>query len=369
METLLNHPTESVTCHMGYPGKGFKSGSVTGGILTGALRDSSWRIAVWSLMVSRLFLFYLVIFFLLGLDVFETPSLNVAKRRALGREGNVLLVFLATPNSLRMTENLVHVEKSISACSFCRVVVVNYTSRNLSHFLVPGSHYAQATEACLGHKRVFMSCDLMAKAWSAMEFFLETGYGWFWRGTDDTYVNFTRLSAFVSFLNRHYDPLRVLKVFGNCIPTQRFGVDGYLQGGSGWIMSRLTVEKVFPLFEFGLRQMRSDASADDIVLTKILAKVGVDVKEAGSPAFLGHDFLPVRTGEYHEIGRCPEVQSLSSRYCRPFVASLSTIVFFHEANVSKEHFTTISADAERVSAIASKYSFYFGAMWPTLCRD
>ena len=280
----------------------------------------------------------------------------------------ILVMFLAMLGSTRMAENLLHVGRDVVNCPSCSLLVVNFTSSNSTNFLVPGEFYKASSFRCLG-QWYMKCCDLAAKFYAGLQYFIEeTRLPWMWRGTDDVYINFSRLERYVAFLSAKYDPFEQPLVFGNCIPDSQFGVDGFIQGGSGWIVSRALAVKLFLVFPLFMDMLNS---GDDIVFARVLSRLNVSVSGSASSAFLGHDLTElasVLNGSFVPPV-CPTLRDIDAWQCAKFIGRLSDVVFFHETKVRKSSCMPIREDALRLQSLPGNYCFYFNASWPRICIE
>jgi hypothetical protein len=220
---------------------------------------------------------------------------------------------------------------------------VNFSIRNLTDppSLAPSRRYRELVELGVTWSSALKrgkSCELMAKFLFAMDYFLsQTSAKWLWRGTDDTVINFRELPPFVEELERLHDPLTERVVLGNCLTNsqQAWLVNGraptYLQGGSGYFMSRSAVAGIVPA---GRQIVVGMEGLEDAVFGAFLQSIGIEMEEASSPAFLGYnikkyDFDVLLRRRYSYLAVCRRVNQ-TKRPCRQFRARLRNVVFFHQ---------------------------------------
>jgi hypothetical protein len=209
--------------------------------------------------------------------------------------------------------------------------------------------------------------DLVVKFAFSMQFFLEsTSSRWFFRGTDDTIINFRALGPFMTDLEQRYDPQTDFVFLANCV---RLGERLFPQGGSGYFMSRRAVEVMAPL---GEQILRSIIDCEDYDLGRfMLNRMNFSLADMTSGALIGHSFnikrdMPrIRSGKWDEFPPCPPMAKRSAKFCRPFFARMRDIVFYHEW---RPDFPACYEKAEKVFNAPPNIYWYVEAMWPVVCR-
>jgi hypothetical protein len=207
---------------------------------------------------------------------------------------------------------------------------VNYTQTDdsvLRSLYPPDEYRSMMNVTSATHK----SRDLGAKFFFAIRYFLEsTDARWFFRGIDDTFINFMALPGYVERLEERFDPRRDFVFRGNCV-TEAFE---FPQGGSGYVISRAAARVMAP---HGRRFLRDMHRADDLNFRFFLAQFGVNMTDITDEAFCGHYFgdeniQRMRKREYSSFDLCPTVATIKRNECRPFVSPVRDIVFYHEWN-------------------------------------
>ena len=144
---------------------------------------------------------------------------------------------------------------------------VDWTTRNntLKHNLYPPDSWRAMLRR--GAPNATRMHDLVVKFAFGMRFFLEsTSSRWFFRGTDDTIINFRALGPFMTDLEQRHNPLTEFVFLANCV---RLGERMFPQGGSGYFISRRAVEVLAPLSE---RILRSTVDCEDYDLGWFMLK-------------------------------------------------------------------------------------------------
>jgi len=144
--------------------------------------------------------------------------------------------------------------------------------------------------------------------------------------TDDVYVDLENLKEFINDMYSYGDPKTEPMVFGHCIDVEWV----YLQGGSGYILSRRAAEL---MIRYGYEHMNALFEYDDIYFTRWFMKLGISMYETSSDRVIGHDFLGSNVHQIisHDWGRfptCPE--TLDSVYCKVGPFRINRLAIFHQ---------------------------------------
>ena len=169
--------------------------------------------------------------------------------------------------------------------------------------------------------------DRTIKRVYSLEYFVKnTTFDWVALITDDVYVNLNNLKEFFDDLKTYGDPRTVPMVFGHCIDVRWV----YLQGGSGYIVSRRAAE----LFvRFGKEHINARFEYDDIYFSRLLFKVGLNIYETSSDRIIGHDFLGVGTSSvvnkhWNNFPNCPN--HLDWEFCKVGPFKLNKLAIIHQ---------------------------------------
>jgi hypothetical protein len=109
------------------------------------------------------------------------------------------------------------------------------------------------------------------------DFYYNTSLNWFFRLTDDVYVNMRNFGDLVNSLEAKYDPLTDVVIKGQLCAS-------FVHGGSGWIMSRKAVEDVLKVWD---NVNLDEELADDVIAPLHWKKIGVDLRDTHSDKFIG----------------------------------------------------------------------------------
>ena len=142
----------------------------------------------------------------------------------------------------------------------------------------------------------------------AMDDFLKnTDLQWFFRTTDDVWVNLDAFSDYMEYLNSVYDPTSDIAIKGEVIYPERAG--WFMHGGAGWIMSR---KACIETMKQGRDFPFSDRTAgDDYVLPEMRYDFDMPPYLFSSSAFLSTPLDDISnnallTNNFSLIEKCPE---------------------------------------------------------------
>jgi hypothetical protein len=308
----------------------------------GPTSDTVMRAAQISFVLQMLILFS-------GRDGPPTISSNLTildgSLNAPLNETTIFAAFMTDQGSTRGSDLLAYIADSqIPANVQFNTWLINWTAFNDTdrHFLYPPDHYRQAMRLNRRYRRFRKDLDLSAKFFFALRFFLEnTTDAWFYRGTDDTIVNFANLGPFMANLNSKWNPLRESVVVGNCIDLKRFS---YLQGGVGILFSRRAAMRMVMHFTLFMSKLNRP---EDVYFTNLLNMTGVTLYGATSEFFIGHDIYPDHRHMFWNntldklLPDCPDVSQIWAKRCRQFVSPLADLVFWHQEGRNKTLSQTI----------------------------
>lgn len=168
-----------------------------------------------------------------------------------------------------------------------------------------------------------------------------------------------RLPGFIAELNSKHDPTRDCVILGNCVSFSPG--TGFLQGGSGWLLSRRAAELIAPLRDEFARQI--DA-ADDVCFNWILDRIGISLQSATSGAFIGHDIHAAFGGG---LPACEEEEE-GNDACATFTAPLRGVVFWHEQLTENVRLAATIERARQAFASPPNVHFWMDGQFVRLCR-
>jgi hypothetical protein len=141
-------------------------------------------------------------------------------------------------------------------------------------------------------------------------------------------VNVNALPAYIQRLERQFNPNQDFVFRANCVTNDY----QFPQGGSGYVLSRKAVRMIEPHCEYFLAELRE---AEDMRFPGFLTIFGLSMFNVTDETFCGHSFSDtdiqrLRNQQYDSFDRCPDLEQMPRDDCRPFIAPVRQIIFFHE---------------------------------------
>lgn len=302
---------------------------------------------------------------------------NIAWRRTfLSTKWRITLTFISMTESVRAKSNLDYIATNAPQ-QLTNYYFINYTKANTSHTLVPPKWYntfsdnsTASVNFCwkskirIGQRFMQGINNILAKFLFALRFFLyETDDEWFWRGTDDTVIDFHNFEKFIGLLYSEYDPKEPI-FLGNCIEGIITGHNfPYLQGGSGVLMSRRAAELLEPLLT---DSMGKACEPDDIFISRLINNLNYDWKKATSPYFIGHTLLAGTVTR----SMCSNVSyGNTAKMCRYFESPVSDVVFYHAQWHDRNDFAKSLSVWETLRETPPNIKWYMSINKVELCYD
>jgi len=171
--------------------------------------------------------------------------------------------------------------------------------------------------------------NLALKFVALLKYFVEkTQDDYFFRITDDIFINFNEIYAFLQEVTFIGDPRKNVIVLGQCMHVRNRTL---LQGGTGYLFSRRAAE-VF--LENADEMLRSVDIYEDWVIYSWIQKMIPEPQDTFSWRFLGHGFSRedrsfLLKKNFSTFPECPTDLSISIS-CIKTLAQLKTTIFFHQ---------------------------------------
>jgi hypothetical protein len=254
-----------------------------------------------------------------------------------------------------------------------RLSIINYTRANVSddliHFYFPPDEYRDLILAN-PLPQFHRDSDLASKCLFALRIFLrETTFSWFWRGTDDAIINWDNVPEFMRTLSVRYFARKDPVILGHCISSP--AGKGFIQGGSGWLISRRAAEMLEPLWGEWVSGMNW---SDDWSFPDYMNRFNLDVWNSTSEFFLGHDIkhgdsAALSSKNYNSLPDCRPFDQLPQKFCRQFTAPLRNVVFFHEQLTPDFNINPTLEKSQLAFAAPSTVHFYMEEADVRLCKQ
>jgi hypothetical protein len=285
---------------------------------------------------------------------------------------SIVAFFLTVLNSHRYNVTEKHITKaSIPPAVDFSHWWVNLTQWNDTdrHLLYPPDEYRElmlSRPLDLFGEVTDKDADLAVNLWFSLRFFLQnTTARWFYRGNDDSVINFNAIERFLVELESAHHPLKDFVFLGNCIRNEYWT---WPQGGSGYLLSRAAAQALEPLGRDFLGHLKKP---EDITFETFFEAIGRNVSSVTSAAFCGHSFGwealdRIRRRAWTSFDPCPDFGAIPSGFCAPFLSPLRDIVFYHEWNGSA---AASIANLEAIAAADPSVLWYMDGKWPHVCRS
>lgn len=121
---------------------------------------------------------------------------------------------------------------------------------------------------------------------------------------DDVFVDSSRVDELAEKLGRKYDTDNDLVFLGNCLRHNNH-LETFLQGGSGYILTRKMAEK---FVELSAQWINDTRSYDDLEVNKFLNYLNQTPKDAAAPYMAGFGFPMLDYGDFNfdNLKTCPD---------------------------------------------------------------
>ena len=217
------------------------------------------------------------------------------------------------------------------------------------------------TNKLLGKTLRDLDKDRAAKRLTGAYYFLKENYSWYWSATDDIVVDIDNLDKLVSYLDNKYDTNRDLVFEGHCFSKPKYS---YLQGGTGFIMSRAACKK---FLEYGKEWITEMDNLDDISFQKITKLFNLHDNQTLNPFMYGHNFQQnMKKGFYNKshIDKCPT--TLRKHSCGNMLVPLTYITCLHSSSQYDSYLimqSIIDANFHQ-----NDLYFYYNSIYIMICR-
>lgn len=168
--------------------------------------------------------------------------------------------------------------------------------------------------------------DRQNKRITMAEYFLKnTTADFFINPTDDVLLDPNKINEFAIKLGKKYDPKRDFVILGNCqtVTEDNFS---FLQGGTGYIMTRSMAKKFIELSSKWINE--TQGVGDDYALTTFLKYIGKKPADGAIPYMIGHGLRELINRGF-SIKKIPFCPNYYEPYCNQGVYKLNDAYMLH----------------------------------------
>ena len=194
---------------------------------------------------------------------------------------------------------------------------------------IPGNKYivySHQIEQMVNMNQSRRDREILLKRFIGMKYFLEnTSYKWYLCTSDDVFIKIENLDLIVQELNSKYDTFKDHVILGHCIELykdnkkkrkkkrkKKYEKMIYLQGGSGYIMSRYTAQAIVDL---GTNFISTVNIYDDLAWTYYIKLFNLTSSAISSPYLYGHIHAKDRIMKQKTYPICPNISELPKTQC------------------------------------------------------
>ena len=152
---------------------------------------------------------------------------------------------------------------------------------------------------------------LLFSFYCGLETFIKSPLRWFFRTTEDVWVNYPYLLDFQNLLEKHYNPYKDLVILGQvCQSSILYEGYDFIHGGSGWIISRYAAEQLLKKKKYFLHLILEKGYGDDYATVELRKLFNLSYRNIHISQFLGSpldDFATnaLLNNNYTGVPYCP----------------------------------------------------------------
>ena len=229
--------------------------------------------------------------------------------------------------------------------------------------LKPSNWYKESKNKTNLIENVVQFRDVISKRLYSMEVMLsDEKFDWLLSVTDDVKINTHNLHRMMKWFNQKYNSKKDIVVKGHAIDLLPIT---FLQGGSGFIISRKAAEKILNMKYWILYE---SFLVDDMRFSEVWKRLGVRIREASSGFFIGHQFHNLMDElierNYRLIPQCPLFNPQQS--CGSKFHHLRDLTIFH--TIWNHTQLELAAKSLFSHKIPSNLYWYQNVMFPVVCK-
>lgn len=214
----------------------------------------------------------------------------------------LLIIALSMPDNPRQTLAYNYNHKFINENTRHKAMFITDPGKNLKNYSIVKPHDDLMKLTYVKGKKDG-NRDRAAKRVSACKYFVEnTTFDYVWVGTDDLYFDVDAIDPMLNDFSKQYNTERDVVFKGHIVD---FGKCVFLQGGSGWIVSRAGCRKIVKV---GYEWVRRLFRPDDMATHELRGMLNLSIPETATHYMFGHYFKEnVKFGFWKgNVTLCPE---------------------------------------------------------------
>ena len=188
------------------------------------------------------------------------------------------------------------------------------------------------------------------------KYFIEnTSADFLFNTCDDVLVDYNRINRLGKILASRYDTYNNIAYLGNCFCAPKKNI--YIQGGSGFIMTRAGAVEFLKYSERWLRESRRE---DDVELNRMFKYMNMTSANATSPYFSGHVPEPMQKMILN-LSTLPVCPNHWESNCEQGVHRMKDLYLIHNSNISQHD--TIWTNFQNILHDKTRQYGWYG-IWP-----
>lgn len=211
-------------------------------------------------------------------------------------------------------------------------------------------------------KKFISNRDRENKRLTLANYFLQqTTADFFINPTDDVFVDSKRINTFAITLGKKYNTEYDFILLGNCISKGEFS---FIQGGSGYIMTRAMAREFISYSE---RWLRESSGPDDFEMSRFLSYLKKFPRDATSPFMCGHNLHELKRKNI-DIRKLPLCPNYYDSVCNQGVAKLEDLFFIHPIYSSFESGFIVWENFQRMINDKDHHYGWYNTFYTHVCR-
>lgn len=196
----------------------------------------------------------------------------------------LLIVALSMPDNPRQTLAYNYNHKYINEKTRHKAMFITSRGKNINNYSIVEPHEDLMQLTYINGKKD-ANRDRAAKRISACKYFIEnTTFDYVWVGSDDLYFDVDAIDPMLVDFENQFDTKKDIVLKGHNVD---FGHTVFLQGGSGWILSRAGARLASKV---GYDWVNNLSGADDMQTHHLRTKMKLNIQDTSTHYMFGHYF-------------------------------------------------------------------------------